>query len=326
LFIQRKEIMSHEVASMAYTKEVPWHGLGNRLPQGRSIDQWKVAAGMDFEYLESPVMYPVGTAGGVNFRSFPEHKVLFRSDSQLPLSVVSKRYQVVQPAEILEFYRDLVAAGGFELETAGVLKNGKKIWALAKTNQSTQLKGGDVVKAYLLLATSCDGTLATQAMFTSIRVVCNNTLQLAVNSDGSGAVKVPHSRTFDPKEVKEQLGLGLTAWETFTRSMRELAARHVSEVEARRYLATVLGDVEADAEAQPRTVKAVYELYSGSGKGSLLPSSRATAWGLVNAMTEWLDHKRQARTADHRLDSAWFGPGAQLKVKAFQEAMALVSA
>lgn len=69
---------------------------------------------------------------------------------------------------MLEFYRDLVNAGGFELETAGVLKGGKKLWALAKTGQETLLKGCDQVKAYLLLATSCDGTLCTTAQFTSV--------------------------------------------------------------------------------------------------------------------------------------------------------------
>ncbi|WP_414616819.1 DUF932 domain-containing protein, partial [Stenotrophomonas muris] len=92
---------------------------------------------------------------------------------------VSKRFKVVQPGEILEFYRDLTQHSGFELETAGVLKGGKKFWAMARTGQSTSLKGRDRVDGYLLLATACDGTLATTAQFTSVRVVCNNTLQIA---------------------------------------------------------------------------------------------------------------------------------------------------
>ena len=99
----------------------------------------------------------------------------------------------VQPAEVLEFYRDLVSAGGFELETAGVLKGGKKLWALAKTGQETVLRGNDTVKAYLLLATSCDGTLCTTAQFTSVRVVCNNTLTLAHGSKASQLLRVRHS-------------------------------------------------------------------------------------------------------------------------------------
>ena len=89
---------------------------------------------------------------------------------------VSQRYQVVQPREIFRgFYRDLTEVSGFELETAGGVKGGRKIWALAKTGQSMALRGNDVTNGYLLLATACDGTLATTAQFTGIRVVCNNT-------------------------------------------------------------------------------------------------------------------------------------------------------
>lgn len=89
--------------------------------------------------------------------------MLYRSDTKAPLSVVSNRYQIVQPREVLEFYRDLTEVSGYELETAGVLKGGRKFWALARTGQTTKLKGNDQVNGYLLLATSCDGTLATTA-------------------------------------------------------------------------------------------------------------------------------------------------------------------
>ncbi|GEQ77475.1 hypothetical protein CTTA_4480 [Comamonas testosteroni] len=124
----------------------------------------------------------------------------YRRDTQAPLSVVSSRYQVVQPREVLEFYRDLTEVAGYELETAGVLKAGRKFWALARTGKSAVLKGKDVVNGYLLLATSCDGTLATVAMPTTVRVVCNNTLTIALR-DGVGAVKVPHSTAFDAQAV-----------------------------------------------------------------------------------------------------------------------------
>src|SRR3546814_20756798 len=118
--------------------------------------------------------------------AFPEQKVLYRSDTKAPLAVVSKRFQVVQPGEILEFYRDLTEVGGFELETAGVLRGGRKFWALARTGQSVSLKGRDRVDGYLLLATACDGTLATTAQFTSVRVVCNNTLSIALGDNQIG--------------------------------------------------------------------------------------------------------------------------------------------
>ena len=251
---------------------------------------------------------------------------IVRSDTLAPLSVVSSRYNVVQPHEVLHFYQDLVEAGGFELETAGSLKGGRKLWALAKTGQDLKLKGNDLVKSYLLLATSCDGTLCTTAQFTSVRVVCNNTLQMAVGHSG-GAVKVPHSTAFDPKQVKESLGIGLSSWDRFVDSMHRLADRPVNKFEAMRFLVDVLGDASLPLNDQPNTkaIQAVYGLYAGEGKGSELASAAGTAWGLLNGVTEYVDQHRRARSADHRLDSAWFGPGAAIKEKAFHEAMKLAA-
>ena len=318
--------MAHEVQTMAYVQDEPWHGLGNLLPPNQPLEVWLSSAGMDWRIQDAPVLFNVAGNDGLHVRASPDAKVLFRSDSLEPLSVVSKRYQVVQPREVLEFYRELVSAGGFELETAGVLKGGRKLWALAKTGQETVLRGGDKVKAYLLLATSCDGTLCTTAQFTSVRVVCNNTLQMAVG-DNFGAVKVPHSTKFDPELVKEALGLGLSNWDRFLESMRSLASRPVHKFEAMNFLVNVLGDPEVPLVNQPnqKALNNVYALYSGSGKGSELASANGTAWGLLNAVTEYVDHSRRSRNQDYRLDSAWFGQGAGIKAKAFNEALKLAA-
>ena len=318
--------MAHEVENIAYINNTPWHGLGHRLPPNQPIEVWQKAAGMDWTIKETEVLYSVSEGVGLHVKSSPDNKVLFRSDTQAPLSVVSKRYQVVQPKEVLEFYRDLVSVGGFELETAGVLKGGKKLWALAKTGQETMLKGGDKVKAYLLLATSCDGTLATTAQFTSVRVVCNNTLQMAVG-ESKGAVKVPHSTTFDPILVKQSLGLGVTAWDQFMDSIKVLSERKVHRIEAMNYLVDVLGNPAIPLAEQPnqKALQTVHALFSGGGKGADMASASGTAWGLLNAVTDYVDHQRRARNHDYRLDSAWFGMGAAIKQKAFESALALAA-
>ena len=317
--------MAHLVESMAYVGPEPWHGLGSPLPANQPIEVWQKAAGMDWEIKEAEVLYSVADVG-VHVKPFTDSKVLYRSDTLAPLSVVSNRYKVVQPREVLEFYRDLVSAGGFELETAGVLKQGRKLWALAKTGQETTLKGGDRVKAYLLLATSCDGTLATTAQFTSVRVVCNNTLQLAVG-DRAGAVRVPHSTKFDPAAVKQELGLGFTAWNNFMTSIRAMSERKVNKFEAMNFMVDVLGDRGVPLNQQPnqKALQAVHNLFAGAGKGSGLPAASGTAWGLVNAITEYVDHERRARSQDYRLDSAWFGQGAQIKGRALEMALQLVT-
>ncbi|OIQ90426.1 hypothetical protein GALL_276600 [mine drainage metagenome] len=323
--------MAHELqnaSDMAYIGDTPWHGLGNQLPKNQPIEVWQKAAGMDFEIKQTEVLFNAASENGnmLNLRNNKDATVLYRSDTNEALSVVSKRYKVVQPRDVLGFYRDLVSVSGFELETAGVLKGGKKLWALARTGEETMLSGIDKVKCYLLLATSCDGSLATTAQFTSIRVVCNNTLQMAVG-DNLGAVRVPHSTVFDPVAVKQSLGLGVTAWDTFSQSIKEMSNRPVNKFEAMNYFVNVLGNPDLPLQEQPnqKAIQMAYGLYSGEGKGSKLVSANGTAWGLMNGVTEFVDAHRRARNQDNRLDSAWFGQGAQIKQKGFEAALALAA-
>jgi len=133
--------MAHAIQSMAYVGQTPWHQLGNALPAKQSIDVWAREAGMDWTICESAVRFLAEQSGPLgSIQSFEDHKVLYRSDTKTPLSVVGRRYQVVQPKEVLEFYRDLTEISGFELETAGVLKEGRKFWALARTGKEVALK------------------------------------------------------------------------------------------------------------------------------------------------------------------------------------------
>ena len=322
--------MAHLISRMAYVGQELWHGLGNQLSPKQPIEVWQHEAGMAWQIDAADVRYVVPGEGLGSVHCFKENKVLYRSDTKTPLSVVSKRFNVVQPREVLEFYRDLTEAGGFELETAGVLKEGRKFWALAKTGQSACLKGRDRVNGYLLLATACDGTLATTAQFTSIRVVCNNTLSVALG-DSSGAVKVGHRSQFDADAVKRQLGITVSAWDGFMARMKALAERKVTDVAADAFLRRVLTypvNPQADGKStavNDRALKAVQSLYAGRGKGAEMASAAGTAWGLVNSITEYVDHHRRARSDDHRLDAAWFGAGAAIKQKAWDEALKLVA-
>jgi len=319
----------HLVETMAYVGATPWHGLGNQLAPNQPLDVWADRAGMNWRIEETDVMFRVGSHDLDPIKSFPEQKVLYRSDTGKPLSTVSKRYQVVQPSEILEFYRDLTEVGGYELETAGVLKEGKKLWALARTGQTTTLAGDDEVRGYLLLATACDGTLATTAQFTSVRVVCNNTLQIALGAN-RGAVKVPHRSQFDARAVKEQLGIAISSWDGFMVRMHELTSRKVSKVESERFFQRLFTyswakpEEEGKDKVNERGLKAVLNLFDGAGRGSTLESASGTAWGLVNSVTEYVDHQQRARNPGNRLDSAWFGAGAVLKQRAWDAALELI--
>ena len=317
----------HLVETMAYAGEKPWHGLGNKLTTLQPIDVWKRQAGMDWNIEESEVRFITGSQTVGAIHSFPEQKVLYRSDTKRPLAVVSKRFQVVQPEEVLEFYRDLTEHAGFELETAGVLREGRKFWALARTGQSATLKGKDQVNGYLLLATACDGSLATTAQFTSVRVVCNNTLQIALG-DNRGAVKVPHRSEFNADAVKQQLGITVAPWNRFVAKMKDLVACPVDPDSVDGLLRRVLiypGQAGAPPVVNEQAMRSVRALYDGGGRGAQLVSSRGTAWGLLNSVTEYVDQHRRARSDDHRREAAWFGQGAQFKQRAWVELIQLTA-
>ena len=330
--------MAHLIKSMAYVGETPWHGLGNELSPKQPIEVWAKQAGLDWRIESSDVSYMANNDKGHNLiLPFAEQKVLYRSDNFEPLSVVSQRYQEVQPREILEFYRDLTEQSDFELETAGVLKGGRKLWALARTGQSATLKGKDVSNGYLLLATACDGTLATTAQFTSIRVVCNNTLAISLADGSGGVVKVPHSTSFDADKVKQQLGVSVKQWDEHSYEMKQLSERRVTQAEAANYLSRVFNDQddniilfnstkkEKDAVPNAKAMNQVMNMFNGQGRGADLDAAKDTAYGLLCSITEYVDHERRAMSRDHRLDGAWFGSGAKLKQKGLEESLLMLA-
>ncbi|MCU4337984.1 DUF932 domain-containing protein [Acinetobacter dispersus] len=351
--------MAHQLEQMAYVGQTPWHGLGNQLTPKQPIEVWAQQAGMDWRIESSNVSYMAENHKQQNLiLPYQEQRVLYRSDTHAPLSVVSQRYQEVQPMEILEFYRDLTEQSGFQLETAGVLKGGKKFWGLAKTGQTSALKGKDVSNGYILLATACDGTLATTAQFTSIRVVCNNTLAIALRGQqgNSGVVKVPHSTKFDAEKVKQQLSISVRAWDEHMYEMKQLSQRKVTQQEAAAYFDAVFNNTnlsvveqderiiqfyrnaampnqgitsvsKADNKTEPngRAMSKVMTMFNGHGRGAELSSAKDTAYGLLCAITEFTDHERRAMSTDHRLDSAWFGAGAAIKQRGLEQALRMVA-
>lgn len=329
--------MSHELyidavskqASMAYVGAAPWHGLGQVLTEDAPFEVWAKEAGMDFEIKAATCRFSAeGTAIPI---IVPNKHVLYRSDTSAPLGVVSPRYQVVQPEAVLGFFRDLSEAHGFKLETAGVLFGGQKYWALAKTPYSLSLPGADIIKPYLLLATACDGTMSTVARYVATRVVCNNTIEMALGEKTS-QVKVTHKQVFDDKKVKTQLGLLDESWDVYSTKIEALAKRTVSQQEAIDYFIKVLGTEGKPVEEQRNAalLAKVHALFDGSGIGSSLESSKGTAWGMLNAVTEYVDHMRGTKddglAKDRRLENAWFYEGASLKQKAFNDATMLLAA
>lgn len=301
-------------AAMAYVGRTPWHGLGAQLQPGASIEEWTAAARLGYTVLESPVLYESPAA--TELQRWPLRKVLHRSDTGAPLAVVSDGYRVVQPAEVMDFFRRLGELGGFELETAGALSDGRRVWALARVSDGADVVDGDTVRPYLLFGTSYDGTMATVAKFTDIRVVCNNTVVRALG-EGNGAVRVLHSERFDADEVRLQLGIVAGSWERFLVQSRALARVPMSGAEADEFVKALLEPYHSGRlEIQDtRAYKRVLQLFNGAAIGADIPGVAGTRWAMLNAVTQLVDHER-GRSDSTRLESAWFGTGAAMKQRA----------
>jgi phage/plasmid-like protein (TIGR03299 family) len=223
-----------------------------------------------------------------------------------------------------------VKSYGYALETCGALDGGRKVWALAKTGITGAADNGgtDKLAAYVLLATSCDKTLATSAAFTSVRVVCQNTLFFAyedVKTQKRLQVKVPHNLRFDPQQVKEKMGLMDNAWSGFIVMVRKMAGHSMKPDAASAFFEQLL--VQKDGKALSSKARREHETIRGlftSAPGQELPTAKETLWGAVNAVTYYVDHVRSGAGVD-RLDSAWFGAGSALKERAWTKANAMVS-
>ena len=316
--------MAHQIsirengfAEIAFVGDTPWHGLGQTIHHQASIEEWQKEAGMDWTIESSPVQYytPKYPAN----KQFKGKNVLFRSDTNEPLSIVSNYYHPVQPKQVLEFFKELVSTAGFEIQVAGTLKGGKRMWAIANTGKFAEVSKDDGIGGFLLLSTSCDKSLSTTARFTSIRVVCNNTLSLATEEKNDTVVSYTHMQKFDPKKMQDKLLSGVNTFGAFVAKAKWLQEQQMNAKAAEEFLSTLLKPYSQvkDADIKDnRQYQAILALFDGGAKGYEMVGH--TKWGMLNAVTEFYDHHQPNRSSDARLDSAFFGRGDHAKTTALQ--------
>lgn len=320
---------SRATASYASTQR-EWHGLGQLMPAGADIKTWAAAAGMDYKVQRAYPRYAVERIEP-DAQFIPAHKlravedkvVLFRSDTHAPLGVVSDGYKVVQPREVLDFFREWAAAGGLTIESAGVLFGGKRYFATAKLAEGVCVDGSrDKLVPYALLSTSADGSLATEGRWTTVRVVCNNTLGMA--RKGATAFRVTHRSEWKPEKFQAVIETAQAEFGSFMETSRKLAAIRVESRLAEEMTVALFRKEASDDDKvrESRGFASVMSLFAGAGKGAMLETSRGTAWGWLNAVTEHVDHHVRARNDENRTASALWGPGDNLKQQAVEIALA----
>lgn len=330
--------MSHEIdhsngrANVAFTGSTPWHGLGVQMNDNQDLNAWRTAAGLDFIVKKAPIQFNVtGEDESVSDHPFPGMIATYREDTMAGLGVVGKHYKVVQPGEIIDFFKQFAAAGDMKLDVAGSLKGGRRVWALARHDMEIKVAGEDVVRPYFLLATSYDGNTSTTGTFSNTRVVCNNTMQMAyqeIKADGTKGYaqtgfSIPHIQHFDAEAAKAHISTLVKASEQFAEKANKMAVTGLSDDMAQRLFAGLVGVPNKDGKdltkGSREKAEQLFWLYK-NGPGADLKSAENTVWGMFNAVTRYVDHMANERRAGGRLESAWFGNGKELKARAFREA------
>lgn len=306
-------------AQMAYVGETPWHGLGTAVPPDLTPEQMLDAAGLNWEVEKIKAYAKVGGKSIDVGRS----ALVRKSDNKI-LDIVSNDWNPVQNTEAFEFFNDFIGEGDMEMHTAGSLADGQIVWALAKVKDGFSLFGGDDVESYLHFTNFHKYGFSTDVRFTPIRVVCNNTLTLSLNTKVERFVKISHRREFNGDNVKLMLGIAQEKLAKYKEMASFLGTKRYTNENMVDYFKRVFPvsggpDAKKELSKNAKVALSVVDTQPGAD------FARGSFWQLFNTVTYTADHL-MGRTQDSRLTSAWYGNGRNMKTKALETAIEMANA
>ena len=306
---------------MFYVGETPWHKLGTKLDSPATSKEAIEAAGLDYAVEKVSLEAVVNL---IDRKSVNNHFATIRTDTNDVLGIVGNRYSPIQNKDAFTFFDALVGQDEAIYHTAGVIGKGERIWILAKLPDYIRIGKDDLVEKYLLLTNSHDGSSLACAKLTPIRVVCQNTLSVAL-AGSDQEVRIRHTANAHTRleQAYKLLGLTNVLYSQLSAIFNRMASTHLSDKELLDYVKVLIPD-NPDAEHQTRRERmrsTILELHE-SGKGAEM--SRGTLWGAYNAIAEYTDHIQRTKDASAHLRSIWFGGGERFKVRAFALAGSLI--
>ncbi len=316
--------MSHEIENMIYVGSAPWHNLGRRFEVPPSLDEALVAAGLDWTVSTEPLFS--------QNQELVDAKLTRRSSDNSILGVVGSNYVPLQNNEAFEFFQPFLDEKAAAIETAGSLRQGKRVWILAKINRDPLvIKGNDTVEKYVLLSNSHDGTLAVRVGFTPIRVVCNNTLSMAINSEASKLIRIKHTKNVvsNLESVQEIMNLADSEFEATAEQYRALTKKDINSKDLEKYVKLIFNTSaklmevggNVDNLNNKRILEQIIPLFE-KGRGNDMKEIKGTMWAAYNAISEYLQYSRGSDNSN-RMDNMWFGDSARLNKKALETALIL---
>lgn len=316
--------MAHNINSMFYVKQEPWHGLGTKVEKELNAAEAIKAAGLDWTVSKHPILHPItGAKTGYN--------TIMRDDTQdIFAAGVSNSFRPFQNSEAFKLADDICATKEAKFHTAGALGKGEKVWMLCKMPKDIKIKGtGDVTEQFLLISNGHDGAGALKVLLTPIRVVCQNTLNAALGAAKAKDVyTVIHYGDNSPRIEKAREILQLAS-KRFTEAgdiYNMLAAKVMQKAQVEAILNALIplrndGD-EEDQVFRVKHHENIKNLFEDND-GNAFPKIAGTGWAFYNAVTRYVDFYKnpfgnveKVAPMENRLSSVLFGADALLKRKA----------
>lgn len=320
--------MAHEVETMAYAGETPWHGLGKRVHHDLTAHQMLEEAGLNWKVYLKPTFAEVidltDPEGKRTTRISNGDNYLIRDMDNKILSTVSKRWEPVQNEEAAEFFHDFVQSGDLEMHTAGSLRGGNCVWMLARVKESFEAVKGDVVDSYVLFTNHHEYGKGTDIRATPIRVVCANTMAMALDGKSDFQLSQSHRLKFDVEKAQEALVLTHKKFAAYKEAAQFLASKPTKDwTKVEDYFVELFPSTRKNPETGVEILskgadKLVDVYHSQPG----LEFGEGTWWHALNTVTYYTDHV-YGRGVDSRLDSAWYGENRRLKQQAMKRAVEL---
>lgn len=317
--------MAHELdykadghAMMAYAGDVPWHGLGKQVHPDLTPAQMLKEAGLDWEVYKDPAFIEYDG----NRVRIPRDALRRSSDNRI-LDTVTPDWNPLQNEEAFDFFKDFVMKGDMEMHTAGALKDGKLVWALAKIKDGFFVgRKKDEVQSHLLFTNPHQFGKAIDIRFTPVRVVCWNTLSMALGSKGltvdQQVVRMSHRTIFDKERVLNTLGIAHDLLIQYKDAANFIASRRFSDETLNQYFSGIFPKSGTkNDKAVSRNHKQALAVIDHQPGADM---EAGTWWQAFNAVTYMTDHLL-GRLPETRLDSAWFGSNRALKSKALNDAV-----
>jgi len=249
-----------------------------------------------------------------------------RSDNNAILGIVGKQYQPINNEEAFQFFDGVLGEGQGQIETCGALGIGEKVFMMAKMPEIAEIVPNDKIERYLLVHTSHDGKSATEVLFTNVRVVCSNTLNMAIRNSKS-SMKIKHTKNWEEKmhEAQKVLIESHKHWEKVQETCKLLAETSVSRVEVGMYIDSLFPVKENSKNKVTENIKEKVNELIETGIGTDIKGVKGSAWGLYNAVTEYIDHHKTTKKGGNQWERSVFSANSiNLRQRAFDQALALV--